>query len=327
MPRSDLFPPLEPKESGHLAVGDGHRLYWEQAGRRTGEPVVFLHGGPGTGCSPEHRRFFDPRRWRIILFDQRGAGRSTPLGSLEENNTQALIADIEALRRHLGIERWTVFGGSWGSTLALAYAERHPERVAGLILRGIFLGRPQEVEWFLTGMGQFFPEAWREFAAAVPEAGEQPAAGDLLDAYRRRLNDPDPATHLPAALAWSSYEGSCSTLLASPETMAYFGNDRLALSLARIEAHYFANLLFLEPDQLLRDLGRIRHIPAIIVQGRYDVVCPIATADALHRAWPEARYHVVPDGGHSAMDPGIRRALVEATEAFRAAPAASAVAE
>lgn len=309
----DLFSPIEPYDSGRLELDDTHSMYWEVSGNPTGRPVVFLHGGPGAGAGPDHRRFFDPRHYRIVVFDQRGAGRSTPLGAVENNSTQHLIADMERLRDHLGIMRWHVFGGSWGSTLALAYAQAHPERVSALVVRGIFLGSAAEIDWFLYGMARVFPENWRNFAAAVPEEER----GDLMAAYRKRLFDPDPKVHLPAARAWSVYEGSCSTLLPSPQTVAAFGEERHALGLSRIEAHYFENHVFLEEDALMKGLDRIRNIPAVIIQGRYDMVCPIATADALHRAWPEADYLVVPDAGHSAMEPGIRRALVAATERFK----------
>jgi proline iminopeptidase len=299
-----------------LNVTPRHSLYWEQSGNPQGHPVVFLHGGPGAGASADHRRFFDPRSYRIVILDQRGAGRSTPLGDIKDNTTPALIDDLEALRTHLGIDRWQVFGGSWGSTLALAYAQAHPERVTALVLRGIFLCRDSEIDWFLYGMRTLFPEVWRRFADFLPEAER----GDLLTNYHRRLIDPDPAVHLPAARAWSTYEGACSTLLPSPETVAAFGQDRMALGLARIEAHYFLNKVFLPENALLERAGRLKDIPAVIVQGRYDCVCPIVTADELHAAWPEADYQVIPDAGHSAMEPGIRRALVAATERFKVLP-------
>ncbi len=315
MPNHELFPPIEPFETGRLARTAPHDLYWEQSGKPNGAPVVFLHGGPGAGASPDHRRFFDPGHYRIVIFDQRGAGRSTPLGELANNTTQDLIGDIEALRAHLGIERWLVFGGSWGSTLGLAYAQAHPERVTGLILRGIFLCSAEEIDWFLHGMRWIHPEAWGRFAEPIPPAER----GDLLTAYHRRLTDPDPAVHMPAARAWSTYEGACCTLLPSPETVAAFARDQMALGLARIEAHYFRNRVFLDQGQLLRGIDRIRRIPAVIVQGRYDIVCPIATAESLHQTWPEADYAIVPDAGHSAMEPGIRRALVAATERFKQA--------
>lgn len=308
-----LYPAIESRRGGFLEVGDGHRLYWEESGNPEGVPVVFLHGGPGAGASPVHRQFFDPAHYRIAIFDQRGAGRSTPLGGLEANTTAHLVADIERLRAHLGVERWIVFGGSWGSTLALAYAENHPDRCLGLVLRGIFLGRPAEIEWFLYGIRQLFPEPWREFAHFIPEAER----GDLLAAYHRRLTDPDPEVHLPAARRWSVYEGSCSTLAPNPALVADFASDRVALGLARIEAHYFVNRLFLPGNFLLGNIGRIRHIPAVIVQGRYDAVCPAVSADDLHLAWPEAEYHVVADAGHSAFEPGIRSRLVGAMEKFK----------
>ncbi len=309
----ELFPPIEPFDSGTLRPDARHAIYWEVSGNPEGRPAVFLHGGPGAGASAEHRRFFDPAHYRIVVFDQRGAGRSTPLGELTDNTTGHLIADMELLRESLGIARWLVFGGSWGSTLALAYAQAHPERVAALVLRGIFLCRGSEIDWFLYGMRQLYPEPWDSFAGHVPEAER----GDLLAAYHRRLTDPDPAVHLPAARAWSRYEGSCSTLLPSPETVAAFGADRMALGLARIEAHYFKHGIFLPENALLEGVGGIREIPAAIVQGRYDVVCPIVTADEVARAWPEAAYRIVADAGHSAMEPGIRAALIGAMERFK----------
>jgi proline iminopeptidase len=311
--RTELYPEIEPHRVGMLALDATHILYWEESGNPAGVPVLFLHGGPGAGSSPAHRRFFDPAHYRIVIFDQRGAGRSTPLGELRENTTPHLVADIERLRRHLAVERWLVFGGSWGSTLALAYGEAHPERCTGFILRGVFLCRRSEIAWFLYGLRNLFPEAWRTFAERVPPAER----GDLLAAYYRRLTDPDPGVHLPAARAWSTYEGVCSTLLPSPETVAYFAGDNVALGLARIEAHYFSHDIFLPQNALLANVARIRHIPCTIVQGRYDAVCPIVTADELHHAWPEAEYIVVPDAGHSAWEPGISAELVKATERFK----------
>jgi proline iminopeptidase len=312
MTRIPFYPAIEPYRSGRLKVGAIHELYWEECGNPHGLPVVFLHGGPGAGASPAHRRFFDPRRYRIVIFDQRGAGRSMPLGETEHNDTASLVADIEKLRMHLAIERWFVFGGSWGSTLALSYAQSHPDRTRGLFLRGIFLMQPAEIDWFLYGMKTVFPEAWERFVGFLPEAERS----DLLAAYSRRLNDPDPAVRVPAARSWSVYEGSCSTLLPNPEVLSTSGEERHAVGLARIEAHYFSNNLFEPHDKLLRNIGKIRHIPAVIVQGRYDMVCPIATANALHKAWPEAEYIVVPDAGHSALEPGIRSALIDATNRF-----------
>ena len=313
MSRRDLFPPIEPYATGKLAVDARHTLYWEQSGNPQGLPVVFLHGGPGAGATPTHRRFFDPASYRIIIFDQRGAGRSTPLGELIDNTTAHLVRDIEALRSYFAIDRWIVFGGSWGSTLALNYAVTYPARCRALILRGIFLCRQSEIDWFLYGIRQVFPEAWRSFAAPIP-ADER---GDLLTAYYRRLTEPDPAVHLPAARCWSTYEGACSTLLPSADSAAAFGEDRMALGLARIEAHYFRHEIVKPDNDLVNAIGRIRAIPATIVQGRYDMVCPIVTADELARAWPEAEYAVVPDAGHSAMEPGIRAQLVAATERMK----------
>ena len=320
MARRELYPDIDPYETGELALGGPHVMYWEQSGNPKGVPVLFLHGGPGAGATGAHRRFFDPAHYRIAIFDQRGSGRSRPLGELADNTTHHLIADIETLRQRLGIERWLVFGGSWGSTLALAYAQAHPDRCQSLVLRGIFLCRRQEIDWFLYGLRTVFPEPWHAFAGHLP--AEERA--DLLGNYHRRLIDPDPAVHLPAARAWSTYEGSCSTLMPSPETVAAFGSDRMALGLARIEAHYFMNHIFMAEGALLSHIERIRHLPTVIVQGRYDMVCPIATADDLVRAWPEAEYIVVPDAGHSAMEPGTRAALVAATEKMKHLTAAKA---
>jgi len=313
MPAKDLFPEIEPYDKGFLQLSPLHRMYYEQCGNARGVPVVFLHGGPGAGANATHRRFFDPGFYRIVIFDQRGSGRSQPLGETRDNTTPLLIEDMERLREHLGVDRWFAFGGSWGSTLALAYAEHHPERVRGLALRGIFLCRKSEIQWFLYGLREFAPEAWRAFAGHIPG----PERGVLLEAYWQRLMNPDPSVHLPAARAWSIYEGSCSTLLPSPETVRAFSADTLALGLARMEAHYFRNDIFLPEDFLISNIDRIRRIPTIIVQGRYDLVCPIRSADDLTRVWPEARYTVVPDAGHSAMETGTRTALVAGMEAFK----------
>jgi proline iminopeptidase len=313
MPRGDLFPEIGPFETGYLPLSDGHVMYWEQVGNPRGAPVLFLHGGPGAGAGTVHRRFFDPVHWRVIIFDQRGAGRSRPLGSLAANTTQRLVADIEKLRHHLGVERFLLFGGSWGSTLALAYAQAHPERVSACVLRGVFLGRPCEVEWFMHGLATVFPDAHAAFAGYLPPEER----GDLLGNYLRRLSDPDPEVHMPAARAWSVYEGSCSTLLPTPETVLNFAQDRIALGLARIEAHYFAHELFLPDGGLLAGMDRISAIPAEIVQGRYDMICPARTAFELAAAWPAARLTVIPDAGHSALEPGVRRALVAAVERYR----------
>ena len=313
MPRGDLFPEIGPYETGYLPLSDGHVMYWEQAGNPRGRPVLFLHGGPGAGAGAVHRRFFDPAHWRIVIFDQRGAGRSRPLGSLEANTTPHLVEDIERLRGYLGIDRWLLFGGSWGSTLALAYAQAHQEHVIGLVLRGVFLGRPSEVEWFLHGLRAVFPDAHAAFLNHLNPAERQ----DLLGSYLRRLTDADPTTHMAAARAWSVYEGSCSTLLPSPDTVTSFAQDRTALGLARIEAFYFANNLFLPPAGLLGHMAKIGHLPGEIVQGRYDMVCPPVSAFELAAAWPAARMTLVPDAGHSALEPGVRRALVAAVERFR----------
>ena len=309
-----LYPALAPHRTGRLALDRLHTMYWEECGNPRGVPAVFLHGGPGGGIAPDHRRYFDPAFYRIVLYDQRGAGQSTPLGELADNTTAHLVADLERLRTHLGIARWLVFGGSWGSTLALSSAQRHPERVAGLVLRGIFLARDWEIRWFMNDMGSVFPEAWSAFSGFLPEAER----ADLLRSYYRRLTSPDASVHMPAAHAWSRYESSCSTLLPDPDLVAHFDEDAVALSIARIEAHYFAHGLFLADAPLLRGIDRVRAIPCTIVQGRYDIVCPTRSADDLHRAWPEAHYVVVPDAGHSAREPGIARELVAATDRFRA---------
>lgn len=311
-----LYPPLEPYASGMLQVSDLHTLYWETSGNPRGKPVVFLHGGPGGGTEPKYRRFFNPEKYRIVLVDQRGCGKSTPHASLVDNTTWDLVADIERLRESLGIARWQVFGGSWGSTLALAYAQTHPARVTELVLRGIFLLRAKEVAWFYQeGASMIFPDAWEGYLAPIPEAER----GDLLHAYHRRLTGDDPAVQLEAAKAWSTWEGATSRLYTDPTMLARVGEDRFALAFARIECHYFVHKGFLRSDtQLLDDAAVLRKagIPGVIVQGRYDVVCPMDSAWRLHRAWPEAQLVVVPDAGHSANEPGITRALVDATDAF-----------
>jgi proline iminopeptidase len=310
MPRGDLFPEIGPFETGYLPLSDEHVMYWEQVGNPRGKPVLFLHGGPGAGAGVVHRRFFDPATWRVIIFDQRGAGRSKPLGSLAANTTPHLVEDIETLRKFLGLERILLFGGSWGSTLALAYAQAHPEAVMGTVLRGIFLGRAAEVEWFLYGMARVFPDAHAAFSQFLPEAER----GDLLAGYLKRLTDPDPQIHGPAARVWSIYEGSCSTLLPSFEAVSAFAQDRSAIGLARIEAHYFANDLFLPEGGLLSRMETLRNIPGEIVQGRYDMICPAQSAFELTASWPTARLTLVPDAGHSALEPGIRTALIAALE-------------
>ena len=319
--KAEFYPAIEPFQSGKLSLDAIHDMYFEQSGNPAGVPVVFLHGGPGSGASPSHRQFFDPAFYRIVIFDQRGAGRSTPLGELRDNSTPHLIDDMETLRNHLGIERWMVFGGSWGSTLALAYAEYHPQRTMALILRGIFLCRPSEIDWFLVGLRHIFPEAWHKFVGHLSENPQaQTANGDpnaILKSYHALLTNPDPAIHMPAARIWSMYEGSCSTLLPNEALVANFGSDRMALGLSRIEAHYFVNDIFLPPNFLIDNIGKIRHIPTTIVQGRYDAVCPIVSADDLVRVFPEADYHIINDAGHSAFEPGIRAKLVETMEKLK----------
>jgi proline iminopeptidase len=313
-PLRELYPSIEPYRTHRLAVDDIHEIHVEECGNPDGLPVVFLHGGPGAGVSAYHRCFFDPARYRIVLFDQRGAGRSTPAAELRNNTTWHLVDDIEAIRKHLGIDRWVVFGGSWGSTLALAYAQSHAQQVIGMVLRGIFLGRHGELRWFNEldgGASWIFPERWERYLAYIP-ADER---GDMVEAYWRRLDSEDEATRLAAALAWGNWEGGSTTLLHDPDEPGHFESPRLALNLARAEAHYFRHGVFLEPDQLLRDIGRIRHIPATIVQGRYDIICPMKSAYDLASAWPEADFHVVL-AGHSAADPAIVDVLVRATDAL-----------
>ena len=309
-PSMDLFPSLAPYSSGFLCADTTHNVYWEQSGNPDGVPILLLHGGPGAGATPTHRRFFDPDHYRIIIFDQRGAGRSHPLGSLENNTTQHLIDDIEALRQHLRVERWHLFGGSWGSTLALRYSLQHSEKVISMILRGIFLCEQEEVDWFLHGMQKTFPEAWEQFAGFIPE-DEQ---GTLLDSYYERLTSPDEDVQTEAAIRWSLYEGACSSLLPNYETITTPEQKMQALALARLEAHYFKNEITSPENSILKQIDRLRTIPTTIIQGRYDMICPMQTAHKLHQAWPEADYIVVPDSGHSALDPSLRSRLIEATE-------------
>lgn len=310
-----LYPDIEPYRTGMLAVDGRHTLYFEESGNPEGKPVVVLHGGPGAGTNAKMRQFHDPAAYRIILFDQRGSGRSTPHADLTDNTTWHLVADIEALRAHLGIARWQVFGGSWGSTLALAYAETHPERVAELVLRGIFMLRRWELQWFYqSGAHRLFPEAWQPYRDHIPEAER----GDFIAAYHARLTAADEAVRLAAAKTWSVWEGATSTLVPEPASIDTFEDPHFALSFARIENHYFVNKGFFEvDDQLLRDAHRIRHIPGVIVHGRYDVVCPVQNAWDLHEAWPEARLVISPQSGHSAFEPENAAALVAATDAFR----------
>ena len=308
-----LYPEILPYVQHSLAVELPHVLHIEECGNPKGIPVLFVHGGPGAGCEDYHRRFFDPERYRIILFDQRGCGRSTPHASLEGNTTQALVADMELIREHLGIDKWLLFGGSWGSTLSLVYAETHPEHVLGLILRGIFMCRPHEIAWFYQqGASRLFPEYWQEYLAPIPEAER----GELVNAFYRRLTSDNEMARMAAAKAWSLWEGKTSTLWPSKAVVDHFGNPYTALSLARIECHYFVNDSFLEPEQILRHAGRLKGIPGVIVHGRYDVVCPVENAWQLHRVWPEAQLKIIPDAGHSASEPGTVDALVQATIDF-----------
>ena len=311
---SALYPATEPYHHGWLDVGDGHEIYFEECGNPDGKPCIFVHGGPGGGASPAARSFFDPERYRIVVFDQRGCGRSRPHASIEANTTQHLINDMERLREALSIERWLVFGGSWGSTLSLAYAQSYPDRVSELVLRGIFLVREQEIRWlYQFGASELYPDAWESYVAPIPESER----GDLVTAFHKRLTSDDEDVRLQAARAWSVWEASTSFLIQSADFIAHLDTPAAALAMARIECHYFMNGGFLEtPNQLIDNIDRIRHIPTVIVQGRYDVVCPPVTAWELHRAWPEADFQVIPDAGHSAFDPSNARALVAATDRF-----------
>lgn len=309
----ELYPPLDPYDHGMIAVSDLHTLYYEQAGNPQGKPVVVLHGGPGGGSEPFYRQYFDPQKWRIVLFDQRGCGRSTPHAELLENTTWDLVSDIEKLRLMLGIERWTVFGGSWGSTLALAYSQTHPESCVGLILRGIFLLRTQEIQWFYqAGASYLFPDAWQAYLAPIPLAER----GDLVTAYYRRLTSPDPAVRAAAARAWSVWEGSTSKLIPDVNLQERFAQADFADAFARIECHYFVNQGFLREGQLLQQCDRIQHLPVAIVQGRYDVVCPMQSAWDLHQALPNSELLIIPDAGHSMTEPGIRSALLDLSDRF-----------
>lgn len=312
--QNGLFSAIEPYRHGMLAVDSLHTLYWEEVGNPHGLPVVFLHGGPGSGISPLHRCFFDPASYRVILFDQRGSGKSTPHGEMRDNTTAHLVADIEALRQLLNVEQWLVFGGSWGSTLALAYAQSHPAACLGLILRGIFLCSQAEVDWFVHGARWFHPASHREFIEFLPPEEQS----DVLGNYLRRLASPDPSLHLPAARVWSHFEGHRVNLLPPPPPLPNgVEQDSADLAIARMEALYMANGAFLAGNQLLDGVAGIRHLPCSIIQGRYDVICPPLTAWQLHLAWPEARLTMVEDAGHSGFEPGISRALVAATEQFK----------
>ena len=309
-----LYPAIDPYSENSIRVDDIHRIAFEECGNPKGKAAVFIHGGPGGGCSPVHRGFWDPEKYRVVLFDQRGCGRSTPHAELRNNTTWDLVADLEKLREHLGIDTWQLFGGSWGSTLALAYAQTHPDRVTEMVLRGIFLLRKEELHWYYQeGASRIFPEAWKRFVETIPV----PERGDLMRAYYKRLTADDEETRIAAAKAWSVWEGSTSRLLPDPELIQKTGEVHFAEAFARIECHYFVNKGFFESDdQLLKNMDRITHIPSIIVQGRYDIVCPAKSAYELHKAWPKSQLKIVADAGHSALEPGISEALVEATKSF-----------
>jgi proline iminopeptidase len=306
-----LYPEIKPYARHELAVQAPHVLYVDESGSPDGLPVVFIHGGPGAGCDAASRRYFDPNLYRIVTFDQRGCGRSTPHASLENNTTQALIADMEVIREQLGIDKWVLFGGSWGSTLALAYAQAHPQRVHGLILRGIFLCRPQEFDWFYQeGASRMFPDYWEDYLAPIPVEER----GDLMQAFYKRLTGPDQIAQMHAAKAWSTWEGRTATLRPNPQVVDRFTDSHRALSIARIECHYFVNNAFLKADQLLHDMPKIAHLPGVIVHGRYDVICPLDNAWALHKAWPNSELQIIRDAGHSASENGITDALVRAAD-------------
>lgn len=307
------YPEIEPFDSGMLDVGDGHQIYWERVGTKGAKPAVFLHGGPGGGISPRQRRLFDPALYDVILFDQRGCGKSTPHASLDDNTTWHLVADIERLREMIGVEKWLVFGGSWGSTLALAYAEKHPERVTELVLRGIYTVTKAELDWYYQfGVSEMFPDLWEEFLAPIPEAER----GDMVTAYRKRLTSDDRAVRQEAARAWSLWEGRTITLLPDPTLTQEFAGDEFADAFARLENHYFVHHCWLEEGQLLSDVGKIRHIPGVIVHGRYDMPCPLRFAWGLHKAWPEAEFHLIEGAGHAVSEPGILDQLIRATDKF-----------
>lgn len=307
------YPDIQPNRQYHLDVSDGHRLYVEESGNPNGIPVLFVHGGPGGGCAPAHRRFFNPERYRIILFDQRGCGLSTPHASLKGNDTDKLVDDMEAIRHFLNIERWLLFGGSWGSTLSLIYAQRHPAQVSGLILRGIFLCREEDIHWFYqAGANALFPDFWQDYVAPIPQAERD----DLLTAYYRRLTSDNELIRMGAAKAWSVWEGRCSTLDPNPDIIEHFSDPHFALAMARIEAHYFVHKAFLAPNEILNNCQQLQQIPTVIVQGRYDVVCPMQQAFALYQQLPHAELHIVRDAGHSAFEPGIIDNLIRATDHF-----------
>ncbi|WP_075187643.1 prolyl aminopeptidase [Teredinibacter haidensis] len=305
-----LFPEIKPYARHNLAVDDTHTLYLEECGSRDGIPVLFVHGGPGAGCSTQDRRFFDPERYRIILFDQRGAGRSQPHAELENNTTQHLVSDIEAIREYLNIDQWVLFGGSWGSTLSLLYAQSYPEKVLGLVLRGVFLCREKDLTWFYQqGADRIFPDYWKDFVHPIPEAER----GNMIEAFYRKLTASNEIAKMAAAKAWSIWEGRCATLRPNPEVVNSFADPHLALSLARIEAHYFIHQAFIQPNQILENMARLEKIPGIIIHGRYDMVCPLDNAVEVHRLWEEAELHIIRDAGHSSREPSIVDALVKAT--------------
>ncbi len=312
----DLYPPIEPYNQGKLKVSGLHTVHYEESGNPQGKPVIFLHGGPGGGIAPMYRQYFDPQQWRIVIFAQRGCGQSTPYAELRENTTWDLVSDIEKLRQHLNINRWVVFGGSWGSTLALAYSQTHPDSCKGLILRGIFMLRPSEIRWFYQeGASNIYPDAWQEYIKPIPTAERD----DLLSAFYKRLTSEDAQIRLEAARAWSVWEASTSKLIPSLASKASFGRAEFAEAFARIECHYFVNKGFLKSEnQLLDSVDRIRHLPGVIVQGRYDVVCPMITAWELHQVWSEAEFIVIADAGHSVSEPGIKDALIRASDQFAA---------
>jgi proline iminopeptidase len=312
----EFFPEIEPYNKGFFKVSDIHNLYFEEVGNPQGKPVVFLHGGPGGGVSADHRRYFDPKIYRIVLFDQRGSGQSTPCAELRENTTWDLVKDIETLRQKLNIDKWVVFGGSWGSTLALAYAITHPNQVKALILRGIFLCRPSEIKWFYQdGASEIFPDVWDEYLKPIPENERS----DMVSAYYKRLTHENSEVRLQAAKAWSKWEAATSRLIVDPKAVDEFDDPEYALSFARIECHYFMNNAFFSTNNyLIENIAKIRHIPGVIIQGRYDVVCPARSAWDLHKAWPEAKFSIIANAGHAASEPGIRSALMEATDSFKA---------
>ncbi len=308
-----LYPQIRPNTTLMLDVGDGHRLYVEECGKPDGLPVLFVHGGPGGGCREADRCFFDPEKYRIILFDQRGCGRSTPHGALDANTTEHLLADIELLRSHLAVERWLVFGGSWGSTLSLLYAQAHPERVLGLVLRGIFLCRERDIQWFYqSGAGYIFPDYWKDFVAQIPPHERD----DMVSAYYRQLTSDNEIERMGAAKAWSLWEGRCATLHPNAAVVNHFASPRFALALARIEAHYFINGCFIRANQILEDADKLKDIPGVMVHGRYDIVCPVEQALALADVWPGAQLDIIRDAGHASSEPGIVDALVRATDAM-----------